>query len=57
MYDQLAVLAPIMLAMTAASPIFKGRLADVDARWDIIAQSVDDRTPAERGLILDEVSF
>ena len=25
MYDQLAVLAPIMLAMTAATPIFKGR--------------------------------
>jgi len=49
MYDQLAVLAPIMLAMTAASPIFKGRLANVDARWDIISQSVDDRTPAERG--------
>jgi len=49
MYDQLAVLAPIMLAMTAATPIFKGRLSDVDARWDIIAQSVDDRTSAERG--------
>ena len=49
MYDQLAVLAPIMLAMTAATPIFKGRLADIDARWDIIAQSVDDRTPAEKG--------
>lgn len=38
MYDQLAVLAPIMLAITAASPIFKGRLSDVDGRWDIIAQ-------------------
>jgi glutamate--cysteine ligase catalytic subunit len=55
MYDQLAVLAPIMLAMTAATPCFKGRLANVDARWDVIAQSVDDRTPAERGLIPDEV--
>lgn len=49
MYDQLAVLAPIMLAMTAATPIFKGRLSDVDARWSVISQSVDDRTPAERG--------
>ncbi|KAJ1442937.1 glutamate-cysteine ligase-domain-containing protein, partial [Ochromonadaceae sp. CCMP2298] len=48
MYDQLAVLAPIMLAMTAATPIFKGRLAATDARWSTIAQSVDDRTPAER---------
>ena len=54
MYDQLAVLAPIMLSITAASPIFKGRLANVDARWDIIAQSVDDRTPVERGLLTRE---
>ncbi len=54
MYDQLAVLAPIMLAMTAASPIFKGRLADIDARWTVIAQCVDDRTPAERGLLSPE---
>ena len=53
-FDQLTVLAPIMLAMTAASPIFKGRLADVDARWSVIAQSVDDRTPAERGEIPEE---
>lgn len=54
MYDQLAVLAPIMLAMTAGTPIFKGRLADIDVRWSTIAQSVDDRTPAERGLLTPE---
>jgi glutamate--cysteine ligase catalytic subunit len=54
MYDQLAVLAPIMLSFTAASPIFKGRLSDVDCRWNVIAQSVDDRTPAERGLVAPE---
>lgn len=29
--------------------IWQGRLADTDARWDTIAASVDDRTPAERG--------
>jgi len=51
MYDQLAILAPIMLAMTAGTPIFKGRLSDIDARWNTIAQSVDDRTEAERGII------
>jgi glutamate--cysteine ligase catalytic subunit len=51
MYDQLAVLAPIMLALTAATPIFKGRLADIDARWTVISQSVDDRTDAEKGLL------
>ncbi|CAJ1374466.1 unnamed protein product [Effrenium voratum] len=49
LYDQLAVLAPIMLALTAATPIVKGRLAATDARWSLISQSVDDRTPAERG--------
>lgn len=53
MYDQLAVLSPVMLALTAATPIFKGRLVDTDVRWNTIATSVDDRTPAERGL-LDE---
>ena len=54
MYDQLTVLAPIMLAITAASPIFKGRLANIDARWDIIANSVDCRNPVERGEQKDE---
>jgi hypothetical protein len=28
LYDQLAVMAPIMLALTAATPIHKGKLAD-----------------------------
>ena len=33
LYDQLAVLAPIMMALTAATPIVKGRLAATDVRW------------------------
>jgi glutamate--cysteine ligase catalytic subunit len=45
MYDQLAVLAPIMLALTAASPIFKGRLSNIDARWTVIAQVMDEFQP------------
>jgi glutamate--cysteine ligase catalytic subunit len=49
MYDQLAVMAPIMMALTASTPILRGRIADTDARWGIISESVDDRTPAERG--------
>ncbi|KAJ3194100.1 hypothetical protein HK101_003488 [Irineochytrium annulatum] len=57
LYDQLAVMTPIMvdlevselMALSAASPIFRGYLADVDCRWDIIAASVDDRTKEERG--------
>eukprot|EP00934_Nitzschia_sp_Nitz4_P007972 Nitzschia sp. Nitz4//scaffold57_size113557//74748//78101//NITZ4_004000-RA/size113557-processed-gene-0.140-mRNA-1//1//CDS//3329554873//7962//frame0 len=48
-YDQLAVMAPIMMALTASTPILKGRLLDTDARWGIISESVDCRTPAERG--------
>lgn len=48
-YDQLVVLAPIMLALTAATPIVHGKLSDHDVRWEIIEMSVDDRTPAERG--------
>ena len=49
MYDQLAVMAPIMMALTASTPILRGRLADTDCRWGIISESVDCRTPAERG--------
>jgi hypothetical protein len=49
MYDQLAVMAPIMMALTASTPILKGRLADTDCRWGIISESVDCRTLAERG--------
>ncbi|KAH7644615.1 glutamate-cysteine ligase-like protein [Dermatophagoides farinae] len=47
LYDQLAPLCPIMMALSAASPIFRGFLSDIDCRWSVIAQSVDDRTEAE----------
>jgi glutamate--cysteine ligase catalytic subunit len=50
MYDMMVPLAPIMLALTAASPLYRGYIADVDCRWNVIAGSVDDRTPEERGL-------
>ncbi|XP_063979497.1 glutamate--cysteine ligase catalytic subunit [Diachasmimorpha longicaudata] len=50
LYDQLAPLCPIMLALTAASPIHRGYLTDVDCRWNIISCSVDCRTQEERGL-------
>ena len=38
-----------MMALTASTPFIKGRLLDTDARWGIISESVDCRTPAERG--------
>ena len=49
LYDQLAVMAPIMMALTASTPVLKGRLADTDCRWGVISECVDDRRPAERG--------
>jgi glutamate--cysteine ligase catalytic subunit len=65
-YDALIPLSPIMvshgygnecltltgrqLALSAASPIWRGYLADLDCRWDVISGSVDDRTAEERGL-------
>jgi len=49
LFDQLVVMAPIMMALSAASPAFQGTLTDVDCRWDVISGSVDDRTDEERG--------
>lgn len=37
-----------MAALSAGSPIFKGKLADIDLRWTVISQSVDCRRPDER---------
>ncbi|KAK8089897.1 glutamate-cysteine ligase catalytic subunit [Apiospora hydei] len=49
MYDQLSPIGPIMLALTAATPIYKGFLADTDVRWNQISRAVDDRTKEELG--------
>lgn len=43
----------IQLALTAASPIWRGYLSDVDCRWNVIAGSVDDRTLEERGCMVN----
>ena len=50
LYDQLTPLCPIMLALTAASPVYRGHLTDIDCRWNVISASVDCRTEEERGL-------
>ena len=50
LYDQLAPVTPIMLALSAASPIWRGYLSNVDCRWNVISGSVDDRSPEEREL-------
>ena len=36
-----------MSALSASSPIQKGKLVDIDLRWMVIEQSVDDRKPGE----------
>eukprot|EP00062_Callorhinchus_milii_P009386 gi/632953142/ref/XP_007892244.1/ PREDICTED: glutamate--cysteine ligase catalytic subunit [Callorhinchus milii] len=50
LYDQLATICPIVMALSAASPIYRGYVSDIDCRWGIISASVDDRTREERGL-------
>jgi len=47
MFDIMMVLTPIMLSVTAASPIYQGKIVDTDTRWSVISQSVDDRTVLE----------
>jgi glutamate--cysteine ligase catalytic subunit len=49
----LAILSPILLALTAGSPIFKGKLANVDTRWEIISASLDCRNAEERNIKSD----
>lgn len=48
LYDQLTTVTPLMLALSASSPIYRGYLADIDCRWNVIAASVDDRNEEER---------
>lgn len=48
LYDQLIPVAPILLALSSSGPIYKGKLSGYDNRFDIISQSVDDRTEEER---------
>jgi len=74
LYDQLAVICPIMvklssnllsvslmlyiqLAISAATPVYRGYLCDIDCRWDIISGSVDDRTKEELGLEVQSNSW
>lgn len=49
LYDQLTPMCPIMLALTAASPAYRGFLVDSDCRWNVLSAAVDCRTPEEKG--------
>jgi glutamate--cysteine ligase catalytic subunit len=48
LHDQLTVMGPFFLALTAASPIYHGVLVDTDTRVNQVAQAVDDRPDSER---------
>ncbi|KAM4679809.1 glutamate--cysteine ligase catalytic subunit isoform 1-T1 [Amazona ochrocephala] len=50
LYDQLATICPIVMALSAASPFYRGYVSDIDCRWGVISASVDDRTREERGV-------
>ena len=47
-YDQFIPLAPLLLALTSSSPIYKGKLSEYDNRFNILENAVDDRTEEER---------
>ncbi|XP_068258922.1 glutamate--cysteine ligase catalytic subunit isoform X2 [Nyctibius grandis] len=40
----------LQMALSAASPFYRGYVSDIDCRWGVISASVDDRTREERGL-------
>ncbi|EUT86564.1 hypothetical protein PFAG_02433 [Plasmodium falciparum Santa Lucia] len=50
-YDQLAVIAPLFLALTACTPYLGGFLTETDTRWRVISNSVDCRTEEELSYI------
>ena len=41
--DNLHVLSPLVASLSASAPIYRGMLSDIDLRWNVISQSVDDR--------------
>ncbi|EDL44994.1 gamma-glutamylcysteine synthetase, putative [Plasmodium vivax] len=51
LYDQLAVIAPLFLALTASTPYLGGFLTETDTRWRVISNTVDCRTEEELAYI------
>ena len=43
LYDQLSIISPFFMAISAGTPFAKGKLLNTDTRWNIISDSVDDR--------------
>ena len=55
--DWFTLIFYFQLALSAASPVYRGYLSDIDVRWTVIAQSVDDRTDEERGKKVDKKNY
>lgn len=47
LYDQLLVLAPLFLPLTASAPFWRGMVAASDTRMEAFRETWDDRTPTE----------
>lgn len=47
LYDQLLVLAPLFLPLTASAPFWRGMVAATDTRMEAFRETWDDRTPSE----------
>jgi glutamate--cysteine ligase catalytic subunit len=47
LYDSLLPFTPIMMALTASTPLLRGYLTEHDVRWSVISQAVDDRKDSE----------
>ncbi|XP_026191737.1 glutamate--cysteine ligase catalytic subunit [Cyclospora cayetanensis] len=52
LYDQLIVVAPLVLSLTAATPFLRGCVAATDTRWDSISMAVDSRRADEMKSII-----
>ncbi|XP_029652704.1 glutamate--cysteine ligase catalytic subunit-like isoform X2 [Octopus sinensis] len=50
LFDNFVPLTPIMTALTAGSPIYRGLLSEFDSAWRPMSWSCDDRTRQERGI-------
>jgi glutamate--cysteine ligase catalytic subunit len=48
LYDMFLPFTPIMSALSATTPLVKGKVSNHDFRWEIIEQAVDCRTTKER---------
>ena len=48
LYDQFLPITPILLALSATCPVYKGKLTNYDDRYSLICQGVDDRTDDEQ---------